>query len=38
MQSCFSGKTPNVKGGRFSEGQCPQNDIERDQMNPIPIL
>ena len=30
MQSCSSSKTPIVKGDRFSKGQCPQNDIERD--------
>ena len=30
MQSCSSGKTPIVKGDKFSKGQCPQNDIERD--------
>ena len=36
MQSCFFGKTPIVKGDRFSKGQCPQNDTERDQMKVIP--
>ena len=36
MQSCSSGKIPIVKGDRFSKGQCPQNDIERDQMKEIP--
>ena len=36
MQSCSSGKTLIVKGDRFSKGQCPQNDIERDQMKAIP--
>ena len=36
MQSCSSGKTPIVKGDRFSKGQCPQNDIERDYMKAIP--
>ena len=30
MQSCSSDKAPIVKGNRFSEGQCPHNDIERD--------
>ena len=32
MQSCSSGKVLIVKGDRFSKGQCPQNDIGRDQM------
>ena len=36
MQSCSSGKAPIVKGDRFSKGQCPQNDIERDQMKAVP--
>ena len=36
MQSCFSSKTPIVKGDRFSKGQCPHNDIERDQMKAVP--
>ena len=30
MKSYSSGKEPIVKGDRFSKGQCPQNDIERD--------
>ena len=25
-----------VKGDKFSKGQCPQNDIERDQMKAVP--
>ena len=36
MQSCSSGKAPIVKGNRFSKGQCPHNDIERDQMKEVP--
>ena len=36
MQSCSSGTTPIVRSDRFSTGQCPQNDIERDQMKEIP--
>ena len=36
MQLCSSGKTPIVKGDKFSKGQCPQNDIERDQMKAVP--
>ena len=36
MQSCSSGKALIVKGDRFSKGQCPQNDIERDQMKVVP--
>ena len=35
MQACSSGKTPIVKGERFSKSQCPQNDIERDQMKTV---
>ena len=35
MQSCSSGKAPIVKGDRFSKGQCPHNDIERDQMKTV---
>ena len=36
MQSCSSDKAPIVKGDRFSKGQCPHNDIERDQMKATP--
>ena len=36
MQSCSFSKAPIVKGDKFSEGQCPQNDIERDQRKPVP--
>ena len=36
MQSCSSGKAPILKGDIFSKGQCPHNDIERDQMKAIP--
>ena len=36
MQSCSSGKAQIVKGDRFSKGQCPQNDIERDKMKAVP--
>ena len=35
MQSRSSGKTPIVKGDSFAKCQCPQNDIERDQMKTI---
>ena len=35
MQSCSSSKAPIVKGDRFSKGQCPRNDIERDQMKAV---
>ena len=37
MQSCSS-KSSIVKSDRFSKGQCPENDIERDQMKEIPYL
>ena len=36
MQSCSSSKAPNVKGDKFSESQCPHNDIKRDKMKGIP--
>ena len=36
MQSCSFGKTPIVKGDKVSKGQCPHNDIERDQMKAVP--
>ena len=36
MQSCSYGKAPIVKGDRFSKGQRPQNDIERDHMKVFP--
>ena len=36
MQSCSSGKTPIIKGGRFFKGKCPHNDIERDRMKEVP--
>ena len=38
MKSCSSGKTPIVKGDRFSKSQYPQNDIERDRMKAIPYF
>ena len=36
MQFCSYGKTPIVKGDKFSKGQCPHNDIKRDQMKAVP--
>ena len=36
MLSYSSGKTPIIKGDRFSKGQCPWNNIERDQMKVVP--
>ena len=36
MQSCSFGKTPIVNGDIFSKGQCPHNDIKRDQMKSVP--
>ena len=35
MQLCSFGKAPIIKGDRFSNGQCPQNDIERDKMKAV---
>ena len=36
MQFCSYGKAPIVKGDKFSKGQCPHNDIKRDQMKAVP--
>ena len=36
MQSCSFGKTPIVKGDRFTKGQCPRNDSKRDKMKAVP--
>ena len=36
MQSCSADKALIVKGDRFSNGQCPHNDIERDRTKAIP--
>ena len=36
IQSCSSNKAPVVKGDRFSKGQCPHNDIERDPLKVVP--
>ena len=36
MQSYCFGKASIIKGGRFSKGQCPHNDIKRDKMKAVP--
>ena len=36
MHSCSSGKTPIVNDDRFSKGQCPKNNIERNKMKEVP--
>ena len=36
MHSCSLGKTPIVKGDKFSKAQSPQNDKERDEMKVVP--
>ncbi|KAM6543867.1 hypothetical protein CsatB_030554 [Cannabis sativa] len=36
MHTCSPGKAPIVKGDKFSKGQCPQNDKERDEMKVVP--
>ena len=36
MQLYSFDKTPIVKGDRFFKGQCPHNDIERDQIKAVP--
>ena len=38
MQLCSSIKAPIAKGDRFSIGQCPRNDIERDKMKEVPYF
>ena len=35
MQLCSFGKTLIVKSDIFSKGQCPHNDVERDQMKAV---
>ena len=35
MQSYSSGKTPIVNDDRFSKGQCPYNNIEKDHMKGV---
>ncbi|XP_048447428.1 secreted RxLR effector protein 161-like [Pyrus x bretschneideri] len=36
MKDCSPGIAPIVKGDKFSLNQCPQNDLEREQMRNIP--
>ena len=36
IQLFSSGKAPIVKRDRFSKGQCPHNDTERDQIKAVP--
>ena len=36
MQSCSSGNASIVKVDRFFKSQCPNNDIERDNMKEVP--
>jgi hypothetical protein len=36
MLSCSPSPAPIVKREKFNENQCPQNDIERQQMENIP--
>ncbi|GMP36789.1 hypothetical protein CsSME_00008798 [Camellia sinensis var. sinensis] len=36
MQNCSSSVAPIVKGDKFSEFQCPKNNLEREQMKEIP--
>ena len=38
MQSCSLSKAPIVKGDRFFKGQCPHNDVKRDQMKAVPYF
>jgi len=36
MESCSSGIVPIQKGDKFSQMQCPKNDLERKEMKSIP--
>ena len=36
MQNCSSSVAPIVKGDKFSEFQCPKNNLEMEQMKEIP--
>ena len=36
MNDCSSSLAPIVKGDKFSLGQCPKNEFEREQMKNIP--
>ena len=36
MEKCSAGIVPIQKGDRFSEMQCPKNDLERKEMESIP--
>ena len=36
MSTCSAGDAPVVKGDKLSKLQCPQNDLERNEMKKIP--
>ena len=36
MSTCSAGDSPVVKGDKLSKLQCPQNDLERNEMKKIP--
>ncbi|KAL1219965.1 Retrovirus-related Pol polyprotein from transposon TNT 1-94 [Cardamine amara subsp. amara] len=36
MENCSNGKAPIEKGDKFSEMQCPRNELERKEMERIP--
>ena len=36
MKDCASIVAPIIKGDKFSQSQCPQNDLEREQLKAIP--
>ena len=36
MENCSTGMVPIQKGDKFSEMQCPKNDLERKVMESIP--
>ena len=35
MSTCAAGDAPVVKGDKLSKLQCPQNDLERNEMKKI---
>ena len=36
MKDCTPTVAPIMKGDKFSKNQCPQNELEREQMKNIP--
>ena len=36
MDKCNTSSVPIQKGNKFSQAQCPKNDLERERMNNVP--